>query len=81
MYIRSQEKDILCECTEVWIEQDEDNCNCHQIVNDDWILGEYSTKEKALKALDMLEKHLEYLENKVGGRKIVFQMPQERDVF
>lgn len=80
MLIRSQDKEVLSECFEVNLE--EENNNCYQIINDnDWILGEYTTKEKALKVLDALEKHLEYLENKVGGRKAIFQMPQDRDVW
>lgn len=38
------------------------------------LLGKYSTKEKALKVLDEIQKRTEYLDPKV------FQMPQDWDV-
>lgn len=57
--------------------------------NDDmyWLLGEYSTKEKAIKALDMLQKKIiEIDKNKFLGmteaiyKNIVFEMPQDDEV-
>lgn len=77
IWIRSQDKEVLCECNEIYLNV---NCANYQIENEDWILGIYSTEEKALKVLDMIQTHLENLEYKVSGREVIFQMPQEDKV-
>lgn len=72
MWIRSQDKRKLI------------NVHTIGLCNDDteiWgfetslMLGKYSTKEKALKVLDMIQEHIDYNSN-FG----VFQMPQDDEV-
>ena len=43
-------------------------------VDDYYILGEYSTEEKALKVLDEIQKRTEYIYPKA------FQMPADEDI-
>ena len=78
MWIRSQDKEMLL------------NCECFDILDEDtiWIiygcnttLATYSTEEKALKVLDMIENHIENMYIGIGnymGKP--FQMPKEEDV-
>lgn len=77
MWIRSQNKKVLCKCEEVYLG---DHYDYYQIETDKWLLGEYSTEEKALKVLDVIQTHLEHLEYKVSGREVIFQMPQDDEV-
>lgn len=50
------------------------------IYGDDVKLGTYSSEEKALKVLDMIETHLEELEYKIHNRNVVFQMPDDESL-
>lgn len=60
MWIRSQDKEILTNCNDFYI--DEVN-NGYIIEGNIGVLGSYSTKEKAIKVLDMIENHLQKLRN------------------
>ena len=97
MLIRSQDKNLLINLnTSDGISRDGDGRLVihHGTINN--MIGAYSTKEKAIKVLDMIQnKYLEYYHLK-GGPAIlkgsidiaenmwevpkVFQMPQEREV-
>ena len=83
LWVRSQDKEILA------------NCECFDILDEDNIyviwgcktsLAIYSTKEKALKVLEMLSNkigHLENLKKTTGNLPVnfyVFQMPNDEDV-
>lgn len=87
MWIRSQDKEMLL------------NCEGFDILDEDtvWIiygcntaLATYSTEEKALKVLDMIEKHLnsqgKIVKKSMGNYFIsdvklnVFQMPQDEEM-
>ena len=76
MWIRSQNKRILSNVDEVLVTfVDESKC----YISGFWgtgsdTLGVYSTREKALKVLDEIQKRTEYLYPKV------FQMPQDYEV-
>ena len=76
MWIRSQNKRILSNVDEVLVTfVDENKC----FISGFWgtesdTLGVYSTREKALKVLDEIQKRTEYLYPKA------FQMPQDEDV-
>lgn len=79
IWIRSQNKEKLVNVNEIEIGI------IHEIVfydisGDNIFLGDYSTIEKALKVLDMIETHLEELEYKFSNREVVFQMPQDDEV-
>lgn len=88
MWIRSQDKEILIKVDGLKIEK-----NTIVIETCVWyiVLGEYSTKEKALKVMDMIEQNIknsfvaktdyseQYSEN--SRREMsVFQMPQDSEV-
>lgn len=78
MWVRSQDKTRLLKVEDARIGY---NYVCSEIwANNNCILGTYSTKEKALKVLDMIETHLEHLEYEVSGREIIFQMPADEEV-
>lgn len=67
MWIRSQDRKILTEVHDLYIDD----------VNQIWnglLLGKYSSKEKALMVLDEIQKRTEYLYPKA------FQMPQDEEV-
>lgn len=92
IWVISQNKEILIECnlinccrldgTEHLLQCDSDNRkNVH--------LGVYSTKEKALKVLDMIRKHIECADKQtiqtnedewLHYNANVFQMPQDNEV-
>lgn len=81
IWIRSQDKTSLVECKTIdMIKQ----VNGEYYANANYIdfgeaenydfLGKYSTKEKAVKALDMIQEHIAKHSNNV------FQMPQDAEV-
>lgn len=86
-WIRSQDKEtlILAESISLW--RDLNDSKIFNISAYGGIVGEYSTKEKALKVLDMIEEHLKepkfYNYNGdtfIPINKAVFQMPQNDEV-
>lgn len=75
MWIRSQDKRLLINVSNVYVGGMEDNVEIYQIGEQfNYQLGRYSSLEKALKVLDEIQKRTEYLYPKV------FQMPQDEDV-
>ena len=68
MWIRSQDKKILTEIHDVEID------SVNQIWGSGSFIGEYSTKEKALLVLDMIEEVSMYAGN------TLFQMPADEEV-
>ena len=76
IWIRSQDKEMIINCYALEIDLGDGKSIC----SNGYVLGKYSTKEKALKVLDMIETHLEELEYKIHNRNVVFQMPQDEDV-
>ena len=80
LWIRSQDKEILAECNVLKLKYTSVN-NRFYIYADSKgekvYLGGYSTREKALKVLDMIETHLEELEYKIHNRNVIFQMPDD----
>ena len=68
MFIRSQNKKILTEIHDVEID------SAKQIWGSGSLIGEYSTEQKALLVLDMIEKVSMYSGN------TLFQMPQDDEL-
>lgn len=68
MWIRSQSLAVLVKANEICIEDKT------KIWADGYLIGKYSTEEKALLVLDMLEKVAMYPGN------ALFQMPQDDEV-
>lgn len=94
MWIRSQNKDILAIINDGFIYAKLNCIYLKKLEHNDFIgikLGEYSSKEKALKVLDMIQEcivenkanflHSQYLEalNK-PEKAFIFQMPQDDEV-
>ena len=52
MIIRSQDKTIITTNLNLWVSKEVVGC---EIENDDFKLGAYSTEEKAIKVLDMIQ--------------------------
>lgn len=73
MWIRSQDRLRLQYVNRFEIEHFE-NKEIATITGHGWLLGEYSTEEKALLVLDMIEKVAMYPGN------TLFQMPQDDEV-
>ena len=88
LWIRSQNKENLINANKIQI-ADVHNIYKNAIWGDDTLLGEYSTKEKALNVLDMIEKKI--IENNtiicnekdwakyIGTINNVFQMPDDEE--
>ena len=80
IWIRSQNKTSLIECKKIDICESRDkykfiaNYKCYDGDETYDDLGEYSTKEKAVKVLDVIQKHIETHSNNV------FEMPQDSEV-
>lgn len=58
IWIRSQDKEVLTECISFWHDNSLPFCEGYHIRSDDFCLGTYSTKDKALKVLDMMQEHI-----------------------
>lgn len=74
IWIRSQDKCKIGKCTEFYIDDSYDgdyDIEGYSIDDTPIILGTYSTKEKAIKVLDMIQEHIETHSNNV------FQMPRD----
>ena len=91
MWIRSQYKEILTNCNDFYIDK---IYSSYTIMGNKGILGSYSTKEKAMKVLDMIERYIiseidikrgynpcsmEYNESYYVNKE-VFQMPKNDEV-
>jgi len=82
MWIRSQNKWTLINCTNVFAYEVIKGNNFVIATNNegtDIILGKYTTKEKALEVLNLIEEYLKYQYMKTSnytGKP--FQMPQDR---
>lgn len=87
MWIRTQDKEMIINCSDVEIGLEEQTT----IWCGGYVLGTYSTKEKALKVLDMIEDQINMTEefaaqgerNAWGSTrltKFVYQMPLDSDV-
>lgn len=62
MLIRSQDKTVLKNTDKFYIDQIKKDQ--YIIVDNEFLYGRYSDKEKAIKVLDMIEKHANGLEKK-----------------
>ena len=87
-WIRSQDKETLKMVEEIDLFCDPNDSKIFYISAYSNILGEYSTKEKALKVLDMIQNYIDepIYSYHLGGEeyssymKSVFQMPQDEEV-
>lgn len=92
MWIRSQDKTRLINCEELTLMLNTEMC---WDIKDNYakVLGSYSTREKALKVLDMIQEQIDQQEEfKAQGEerpnntsyrrlmKFVFQMPQDESL-
>lgn len=75
MWIRSQDLYTLIKCERLSVRQCDSKNYC-VIGNECIVLGEYSTRDKAFKVLDEIQKRTEYLYQYPKA----FQMPQDEDV-
>lgn len=85
MWIRSQDKTRLLKVNYVRV-----NGNCVEAIHGDMLctlIGEYSTKEKALLVLDKLEEHTNKMETKYITKDVIrtphyvtFKMPRDEEV-
>ena len=73
IWIRRQDKSALINANKINIADFHDLFK-NAIWGDDVFLGEYSTKEKALKVLDEIQEFIVYYEN---ISNMVYQMPQD----
>lgn len=86
IWIRSQDKEILLETNLVFFEEFNGKFEIKKWFGDSLILGTYSTKEKALKVLDMIQNKLlssSYTLTANGHPvmlKEIYQMPQDDEV-
>lgn len=89
MWIRSQDKETLikCETFSVFQYVGEEEYRITNDVVQGYPLAKYSTKEKAMKVMDMFEKHIEYVNSTQGGGFVqphtvyeVFIFPQDSEV-
>ena len=80
MFIRSQNRDVLLNVNDICFNKLNIHSEiiyqfrCYGYGDDYYILGEYSTEQKALKVLDEIQKRTEYQYPKA------FQMPQDDEV-
>lgn len=83
--VRSQDKEILAKVKSLSISEISENGKINQYSIDGEVtngntyeLGVYSTKEKALKVLDKIQRAI--ISQLCDINRIVFQMPQENDI-
>ncbi|WP_460285436.1 hypothetical protein [Clostridium sporogenes] len=77
IWIRSQKKDVLVFCDHIEVDGND-------IYGNEYFLGKYTTEQRALEVLDMIENRImqgsrfdEIQSGKRKTRDFVFQMPQE----
>lgn len=77
LWIRSQDKQNLINCARIWMKRRELGCKETYYVcgathdyDNSWVLGEYSSKQRALRVLDEIQ-------YKLRAKDEVFQMPEE----
>ena len=95
MWIRSQDRNTLRDVNELYINKSKNSCMvCSEL--DSIILGTYSTEEKALKVLDMIQKQIVFCSESYEivrpilksdpfepywrKREVVFNMPKDDEV-
>lgn len=77
MIIRSQDKKKITTDLNIWGNFDGVE---YDIENDAFLLGTYSTEEKAIKVLDMICRAYEYFRGGNVYEHSVFQLPQDSEV-
>lgn len=83
MFIRSQNRDVLVNVNDICFNKLNIHSEiiyqfrCYGYGDDYYILGEYSTEEKALKVLDQIQYNVELFEHETT---MVFQMPADDEV-
>ena len=89
MWIRSQNKELLVDTKTLGIKHEvADYCQIlfKEFIDQYIVLGEYSTTDKALKVLDMVQETIEYGNKTIKKEKHelhtnkVFEMPQDDEV-
>lgn len=70
MWIRSQSLAVLVKANEICIE------NKTNILAEGYLIGKYSTEEKALSVLDEIQRFIYHIDNLYA----TFQMPQDEEV-
>lgn len=89
MWIRSQNKELLVDTKTLGIKHEvNDYCQIlfKEFIDQYIVLGEYSTTEKALKVLDMVQETIEYGNKTIKKEKHelhtnkVFEMPQDSEI-
>lgn len=77
MWIRSQDDRLLIEADKIYV-GGTDKCQIYNIGEScNYFLGNYSSKEKAMRVLDEIENQLNEFDLEVT---VVYQMPQDEDV-
>ena len=74
MWIRSQDRKILTKIDDLEID------GANQIWGDCYLLGKYSSEEKALRVFDEIQDELESEEFNITDLPDAFEMPQDEDV-
>ena len=81
MFIRSQNRDVLLNVNDICFNKLNIHSEiiyqfrCYGYGDDYYILGEYSTEQKALKVLDEIQKRTKYIYPKA------YQMPADEDIY
>lgn len=82
MWIRSQDKRQLIKANKLFVKFG--TITCVDSTWDDYVIGEYSTEEKAMKVLDMIcDAIVSYESSKtedVGVFTMIFEMPSDEEV-
>ena len=84
MWIRSQDRKTLVNADKFSVSKEHEVFRIYSV---NYFLGEYSTREKAMKAMDMIEDAIIKYESMINvdtiffdERKIVFQIPKDDEV-
>lgn len=78
MWVRSQNKKSLMNVENFWVTYFKQN-KTFNICSDGTILGPYSTEEKALKVLDMIQEHI--IKDKGNLLRAIYNEPAEKCEF
>lgn len=80
MWVRSQNKLLLVDIESCYVRNDV--LKNYTLVNKEFNLAHYSTKEKVIKVLDMLEEHSQklYYKEPSWRTNYVFQFPKDDEI-
>ena len=81
IWIRSQNGEVILKCNDFFIHKSEFKELYYICTNNIYLLGTYSSKEKAMKVLDDIQEHIKrHLTGDISIFNAIYEMPEDNEV-